>query len=458
MPIPKCTKSGAFRHAGNLKDFRAYQSWENPRCEILKTIAKLKPMGKSLCLTCKGGRLLCGRSSCPLLQKLQIQNPIQGKLKETLFGPSPPSIFVGWKNYPNVFAGPMGTISLRDEIISGSAGPTVKISDAQILDNPAQWYGLDFNDIIRMRSMLIRSKKEQGVREKTKLLEDMQELTLSVKATDVEMQFKGKPHYSVSFSPISQPMGPTAILEKFRIAENTKIPQAVDSIVSDRLKAVESSSLLYQKGFDVYYISKVLSAGILGLEKNKKLVPTRWSITTTDDILAKEMMKSIRIYPQVSDFLVYTNTYLENHFEVLLIPGNWSFEQFEAWAPRTLWTLSQDKPTIAQESEGFSGRTKYAVTEGGGYYAGRFAVCEFLEKMRRQATTIVFREIYDSYVMPVGVWEIRENLRHAFQGKPLRFGTLGSALKHIESTLTIPIKEFISRSQFLRQKKLGEFL
>ena len=159
----------------------------------------------------------------------------------------------------------------------------------------------------------------------------------------------------------------------------------------------------------------------------------------------------------MSDFLVYTNTYLENHFEVLLIPGNWSFEQFEAWAPRTLWTLSQDKPTIAQESEGFAGRTKYAMSEGGGYYAGRFAVCEFLEKMRRQATTIVFREIYDSYVMPVGVWEIRENLRHAFQNKPLRFDTLGSALKHIEGTLTVPIKEFISRSQFLRQKKLGDF-
>lgn len=435
-----------------------HQSWENPRCEILKTIAKLKPMGKSLCLTCKGGRLLCGRSSCPLLEKIQIQNPIQGRLKETLFGPSPPSIFVGWKNYPNVFVGPMGTVPLESvsEVNSDSVN---RLNDnAQILDNPAQWYGLDFNDIIRMRSLLIRSKKEQGIREKTKFVQDMQELTLSVKATDVEMQFKSKPRYSISFSPISQPMGPSAVLEKFRIAENTKIPQAVDSIVNDKLKAVESSSLLYQKGFDVYYISKVLSAGILGLDKNKRLTPTRWSITATDDILGKEMMRNIRTYPQINDFLVYTNTYLENHFEVLLMPGNWSFEQFEAWAPRTLWTLSQDKPTIAQESEGFNGRTKYAVTEGGGYYAGRFAVCEFLEKIRRQATAIVFREIYDSYVMPVGVWEIRENLRHAFQNKPLRFDSMNSALKHIENTLTIPINEFIRKSQFLRQRKLFDFL
>ncbi|MFZ3076946.1 MAG: Nre family DNA repair protein [Candidatus Aenigmatarchaeota archaeon] len=432
-----------------------HQSWENPRCEILKTIAKLKPMGKSLCLTCKGGRLLCGRSSCPLLQKLQIQNPIQDKLKETLFGPSPPSIFVGWKNYPNVFAGPMGTVGIEN--ISESLDDSSKIN-SQVLDNPAQWYGLDFNDIIRMRSMLIRSKKEQGVREKTKLLADMQELTLSTRATDIEMQFKSKPHYSMSFSPISQPMGPSAVLEKFRIAENTKIPQAVDSIISDKLKAVESSNLLYQKGFDVYYISKVLSAGILGLEKNRKLVPTKWSITTTDTILANEMLKQIRTYPQVNEFLVFSNTYLENHFEVLMIPGSWGFEQFEAWAPKTIWTLSSDSSVIAAESEGFHGRSDYAITEGGGYYAGRFACCEKLEQMRRQATVVVFREIYDTYVIPVGSWEIRENLRHAFMNPPMRFSTLSEALNHIASTLKLPIKEFIDKSKFLRQRKLFDFL
>ncbi len=201
------------------------------------------------------------------------------------------------------------------ENISESLGDSSKIN-SQVLDNPARWYGLDFNDIIRMRSLLVRSKKAQGVGEKTRLLEDMQELTLSIRATDVEMQFKSRPRYSLSFSPISQPMGPSAVLDKFRIAENSKIPQAVDSIVNDKLKAVESSSLLYRKGFDVYYISKVLSAGILGLEKNKKLVPTRWSITSTDSILANELLKNIRTYPQINDFLVYSNTYLENHFEV----------------------------------------------------------------------------------------------------------------------------------------------
>ncbi len=420
-----------------------YQSWDNPRCEILKALAEAKPMSHTLCLECKGGRLLCGRDSCPLLAKIHIQSPIEQTLKKTMFGPSPPSLFVGWMGYPNVFVGPMASLDAEN---------------AQHFDNPAQWYGADFNEIIHMRSNLVRSKTKEHIKSKSRIVMDVQELTLSKNSVDVELEFKKAPHYSLSFSPISQPVGPTGILEKFKIAGNVSVPQKVEKVVSDELKSVESASLLYEKNFDVYYISKVLSAGILGLAKNRKLTPSRWSITATDDLLAKEMLKKIREYLQINEYFVYSNTYLDNHFEVLLMPGVWSFEQFEAWAPNTLWTLAMDKPTITQESEGFDGRTKYAIKEGGGYYAGRFAVCEQLEKMRRQATAVVFREIYDTYIMPVGSWEIRENLRHAFTKKPLKFNTKDEALKHIAGTLRIPIKHFIDKSAFLRQRKLFDFV
>ncbi len=419
-----------------------YQSWDNPRCEILKALAEAKPMSHTLCLECKGGRLLCGRELCPLLAKIHIQSPIEQTLKKTMFGPSPPSLFVGWMGYPNVFVGPMASLDPENP---------------QHLDNPHEWYGADFNEIIHMRSNLVRSKTKEHIKSNSRMVMDVQELTLSKYSVDVELEFKKTPHYSVSFSPISQHMGPTGILEKFKIAGNVSIPQKVEKVVTDELKSVESASLLYGKNFDVYYISKVLSAGILGMQKNKKLVPTRWSITATDDILAKEMLKKIRDYPKVNEFLVYSNTYLDNHFEILMMPGAWSFEQFEAWAANTLWTLAMDAPTITQESEGFDGRTKYAIKEGGGYYAGRFAVCEQLEKMRRQATAVVFREIYETYIMPVGSWEIRENLRHAFTKKPLRFNSKAEALKHIATTLRIPINHFIAKSQLLQQRKLFDF-
>jgi hypothetical protein len=37
-----------------------------------------------------------------------------------------------------------------------------------------------------------------------------------------------------------------------------------------------------------------LSIGVLGLKKDKKLVPTRWAITATDDILAKKLLEKVK--------------------------------------------------------------------------------------------------------------------------------------------------------------------
>jgi hypothetical protein len=123
-------------------------------CEIQKAMHKTRPMSRGLCLICKGGRALCGASSCPLLQRIRIQLPIQERLSKEIFGPAP-SIFVGHYGYPDVFLGPM--TSLDPEI-------------APLLDDPSKWYGSDFNEIINMRSLLVRSKRRQGIRERTRLV------------------------------------------------------------------------------------------------------------------------------------------------------------------------------------------------------------------------------------------------------------------------------------------------
>jgi hypothetical protein len=36
------------------------------------------------------------------------------------------------------------------------------------------------------------------------------------------------------------------------------------------------------------------------------------------------------------------------------------------------------------------------------------AVGELLEKERRQAAVVVLREAHPGYIMPVGVWQVRE--------------------------------------------------
>jgi len=54
------------------------------------------------------------------------------------------------------------------------------------------------------------------------------------------------------------------------------------------VKAETAIDELHSKGVDNYKIQQSLSTGILGQEENRKLVPTRWSITASDDMISKK--------------------------------------------------------------------------------------------------------------------------------------------------------------------------
>lgn len=402
----------------------------------------LRPASRDFCVICKGTRMLCGLDGCPILRKLAIQAPKMAALKEEIFGPTPPGIFVGHSGYPSVFWGPM-----------------ISMDDAPgLADDPGRWFGLDFDDIIRFRSSLIRSMKRGSVHERNRLLEKAQEAILSTKPVDAEMRFSKKPRMELRFNPDLQPMGPSAPLKEFRLCENPKVPRKTDEIVDEGMKATDAICELYAHGLSIYYLTKLLSAGLFGRVERRKLVPTKWSITATDDILAKDMMKRIRGFTEINSFLIYSSQYLSNHFEILLIPGKWEYENFEAWSPGTLWTEGLSGPKIIEEYEPYYGRTTYAEEEGGGYYAARFSVCEALVRMRRQARVVVFREVYEGYMMPVGVWEVRENVRNALRKHPKRFSTLGEALSYLNGRLRIPIREYIRRSRILSQRRIPDYL
>ena len=132
----------------------------------------------------------------------------------------------------------------------------------------------------------------------------------------------------------------------------------------------------------------------------------------------------------------------------------------EAWYLGTIWNPSGRSVVMYSDWEGCEGRTTYADI-GGSYYAARLAVCELLAKERRQATVIVLREAHPGYIMPVGVWQVRENVRNAMRQAPLRFNTLDEALRRIASQFQIPLQRWIHGSKLLRdalfQRKISEY-
>ena len=392
----------------------------------------------TLCVRCKGMKHLCGRTACPILLKMKGYDRIEDHLVDNeLIGESP-SVFVGEYNYPNVLIGPL-------------TGKNILLEEES-----SKWFGTSLNKIIQHRTGLFRGKESIKIDEALdpgKKLGTIQEIAMSEKNIDTDLVFKKKPKFELNFSTSAAPHGPAGDTQKLILESNAKIPRAVDKVVNDELKAVDGMINMYQRGISVDEVQRILSVGLLGIQK--KLVPTRWSITATDDSIGKEMLEHIRGFPAVNDYLLFESHYLDNHFQILLMPSKWSFEQIEFYAPGSVWVKSTDDVVYMQDFEGYYNRKKYAFDVAGGYYAGRLGVCEALMRMKRQATALIVREIGAGYYAPVGVWQVRESIRNALQNKPEKYDSLEEVLKVINVSFKVG-NQWEKHSELLKLAKSRE--
>ena len=126
------------------------------------------------------------------------------------------------------------------------------------------------------------------------------------------------------------------------------------------LKAVEAVRNLYKEGVLISKIQKAFSVGAFGIERNRRLVPTRWSITAVDDTLGKQLLKVTKTYPTIDEWRVYDWDQLDNRWSVLLMPTSWRYELIEAWYPNTTWNPLGKQIEIISSHEHFNGRKEYA--------------------------------------------------------------------------------------------------
>jgi len=409
-------------------------------------IGKNVKLEKNICVLCKGSRMLCGRSRCPILINLNFHSKYKLLDKTELNGSSPPSVFIGRIGYPNVYIGPM---------------IPPEVGDTSIIDTPERWFGKSIEEIVDFRVKLVRGMYRTNIKDRNKMIELTREIALSKKPVDSEMILSKKPRRQIVMSDEVQPFGASAPLRDLSI-DNTYWDRKMEKCYYDTdLKAKEAICFLYKEKVPVSSIQKAFSVGAFGIEKNRKLVPTRWSITAVDDMLSKELMENVRRYPVINEYRVYESEFLDNRFEILMLPQAWSYESMETWYPGTLWNQNPESFVLYSDFESYKGRTTYARI-GGCYYSARLAVLEALEKERRQATVIVMREAHPGYIMPVGVWHVRENVRNAMRNKPLKFNTLEEALLRIAERFEISIDFWIENSEILRevfaQKKLTQWI
>ena len=403
----------------------------------------------SLCVLCKGARFLCGKTRCPIMLKVNtFLKSVPLMETEDIDGMSPPSVFIGRIGYPHVYIGPLV--------------PPVH-ENTSIYDMPEKWFGKSMDEIVGFRSLLIRGKHLVNVTkisEAGKIFDDTRELALADNSVETELNLTKNPRGSITLSDDVQPFGPSAPIRDLHVG-NARYNQKIEKAYYDTdLKATNAVVELYSKGVTVTKIQKAFSVGAFGVEKKRRLVPTRWSITAVDDILSKSLMNKVKTFPEINEYRVYESIYLDNVFEILMIPMQWSYESMEAWYPGTVWNPNGSSVAIFSDWESNSGRTTYASI-GGCYYSARLAICEQLQKERRQATAIVLREARPGYIMPIGVWQVRENVRNAMRQKPYTFNTLAQSLKFLSGKFEIPLQRWIRQSELLKkalfQRRINDF-
>jgi len=360
---------------------------------------------------------------------------------------SPPSVFIGSKlRYPLVNIG----------ILS----PLEKGDNAWIYDDAKYWAEQNFeiSDVVKLRDSLLNSRfqsKVQDSRLNKKFVGLAQQIAVAAKPVDVEIELQNSLNFKRRRDKVVTPQGMRAGLKKATITGNVKIHRKIDKVMNDEIKAAEAMRLLYKSNFDEYSLSKILSVGVMGLKKNKRFVPTRWSITATDDTLGKQLLEQVKNYKWIEDFELFFGEFMGNQYVILMFPNVWSYELFELYYPGSSWNPSNEMKA-STDFESFSGRKTYASNTVGGYYATRLPILEYLNMIKRQASVLVIRLETPSYWAALGVWVVRESVRKSLK-KEMKFDNredlLDAAQKVSKIKYDFDSSGILNRSKLLKQIK-----
>ncbi|MEI7856934.1 MAG: hypothetical protein WCH85_05455 [Methanomicrobiales archaeon] len=354
------------------------------------------------CAECKG-KGLCGLPRCPIMSRFHAQSSVKPSMD---YQGSSPSVFIGSYGYPDVQGGPL------------------LINDS---DNPPEWIrqNLGMEDIVGIRARTIRGSSGLHA-----VAGNLQEIALSTIPLDVDVLFTKPVAFSMNFDGTVAPVGLTGAVKHMDVIGSARVERAVDRVTSDTdIAATDACVALMDSDIDVYQITKLMTAGLLG--KRRKFVPTRWAITAVDDTLSIQMKREIARYPPLEEIRLFDGEIYGNRILCILVPGDWKYEMIEIWGKQTLW--AGDEAVIVQDREGLTKKGYSPIS--GAYYSSRLAACEYLKSVRRCARVIIIRNVSSDYWAPLGTWVIREATRKAMKAPSVVCPSLDMAAAEVSARL-----------------------
>jgi len=355
---------------------------------------------------------------------------------DSLDGSSPPSVFVGSYGYPKVSVGPM---------VPPMHG------DTTLLDSPELWVGKSLEEIVNFRLSLIRGIKNISINEPNgRYIENLHEVAMSSRPIDSELQFYKNPKPAVSIDGESAPFGPVGEVSSAKFSSTSSDKSIQRAYYDHDLKAQDAVVSLYNRGIEISKIQKCFSVGMFG--KKRKLVPTKWSITATDSIIAESLVSEILEFDLIDSCRVFSHDHLGNLFSVVLFPHRWLFENQEAWH-------TGDGIGFGSDIEDAKGIDHPPVTAGA-FFAAKLGVAEYLLEKKCQASALVLREIRPEYAVPVGVWQIREAIRSAMKNEPYIAENFDDGVTFAAKRMSVSKSEWLSKGDMLsmlKQKSISDF-
>jgi len=355
---------------------------------------------------------------------------------DSISGSSPPSIFVGSYGYPKVGVGPMV--------------PPIH-GDTTLLDSPELWLGKTLEDIVNFRLSLVRGIEKISIQNtQGRFIENLHEVAMSSHSIDTDLQFHKTTLPVTTIDGESAPFGPVGDIKSAKFF-GSRSDKSIERVYYDHdLKAQDAVLTLYNKGIDISKIQKCFSIGMLG--KKRKLVPTKWSITATDDIISKSLVSEILEFDLIDSCRIFSHDHLGNMFSVILFPHRWLFEMQEAWHDESSVGFGFD----SEDARGID----HPPAIAGAYFAAKLGVAEYLVQKKLQAAVLVLREIRPEYAVPVGVWQIREAIRAAMKKEPYIAGNFIDGVNFASKRMSVGKSEWLSRGRLLKmlkQKSISEF-
>jgi Uncharacterized conserved protein len=181
------------------------------------------------------------------------------------------------------------------------------------------------------------------------------------------------------------------------------------------LKAYDAVVLLNSNGVPFHEIQKVFSLGMLGNSKNRKLVPTRWSITAVDSILSEYYENRIKNYEDIDGYYFFENHNLGNNYFIFVFPWSYIYENIETWGIGSVWVGNRGM-SIEEEFE--DGKRKVRNPKmGGSFFATKLPILEYLDSIQKKAGILAIRYVTGDYYIPIGVWQVRENIKLALRNR-----------------------------------------